>query len=69
MFSEFSIVFLLLTNALTGVSCYYLGHRGLSGVQNDLKDVKTDLAILKLRMSGQTPTPPTPGLPVVKPQV
>lgn len=58
MFDQIHIILFVLSNCLTGVSFYYLGHRGLAGVKSDLADVKMDLERLKLRFS--TPVVPTP---------
>lgn len=42
------------TFVVGGVLGYYLGHRGIAGVESDLQDVKTDIANIKGKL---TPTP------------
>lgn len=42
--------------AVTGLIGFYLGHRGLTGVNNDVQDIKKDIAVLKVRTE-PNPTP------------
>lgn len=45
--------------ALAGVSGtigYYMGHRGMTGVRNDLLDVKKDLLSIKDKLTNAQPT-------------
>lgn len=62
---EFSTAFGLLFgfSLFTGIVGFYLGERGWSGVQNDLNNVKLDVAHLKGSISGIKP----PSAPVSVP--
>ena len=52
----------------SGIMGFYVGERGFQGVQNDLNNVKLDVANIKGKISGPTVTPtvvtPTLGLNV-----
>lgn len=37
---------------VSGLVGYYIGHRGLTGVQSDLNDVKQDIANVKGKLEG-----------------
>lgn len=45
-------------SVLLGGGCFYIGHRGLSGVKNDLSDIKTDVSTIKAKVDGTPPATP-----------
>lgn len=40
--------------AITGMGCYYLGHRTLEGVKTDLHNKEIEFAALKAKLSAKT---------------
>lgn len=51
----FEAILFAVYTAVLGGGCFYIGHRGLSGVKNDLADIKTDVSNLKAKYNGTPP--------------
>lgn len=64
---EFSTAFYIAFgfSIFTGIIGYYVGERGWQGVQNDLNNVKIDIAHIKGTLSGPANTVTT--VPAVRP--